>query len=481
MKKIFALIITFITIMTISAACQPTPEEPVVQSKDKDLVQEVIDANEEENAQELTEDKEIIEQQIEAINKHVSMEQQINDRVKIVVDAEVNIPTYDKIPLVRVSPANFTEEHLQRLLGEVAGDNPVYYKTAKGTSIWSKEELQEMLLSLRAYLQNDELDATTKHHLEHSIDFVEGCYKGSINKSEEKPYDGGITAVDNSSLYDTMTHLKIYLGKNQAAKVDMAQSRNNTKCYLQFRNEDYAAGYNTYEPYDGTEAERIDATYDECRNMAEDFVKVLDGPDTNMTLYSSKIGYVIGTFSGYTMETSPQAYSFSFGREYNGVVAKQLGFLQTNDNVDYAKSIQTEAIKVVIDNDGIWSVSWQNYSKKIETVAEDVPLMDFGSINSIFEDYCRYKFTWVKQYDNVPDDAVVTININRVELNLMITPERDDLNNCIMLPVWDFIGDITYDYEQTGDDGEFYSGEENIAILTINSIDGSIIDREQGY
>ncbi len=477
MKKIYALLITTILLIT---ACQPTPEEPVVQSKDKDLVQEVIDANKEENAQEITEDKEIIEQQIEAINKHLDMKMQANERVKIVVNADVSIPTYEKIPLVRVQPENVTAEHLQILLDEVCGDNPVYFQS-NDISIWSKEEIEDILLSLRTFNQNDNLEPHIKSHLESSINSMESFYSSSVKKGEEKIYDGTLVPAENNKTYSYITRLKSYLGKSQAARIELWQSFNGNRGQLVFRNQDYGVTYNTFEPYEGIDAEKISISYEECRDIAERLVKALDGDDTNMGIYSSGIGYSIGFFADYTKETSPQCYTFRFARNYNGMFAKNIAGLHNMTEVNYSERIQTERMTVSIDNEGIYSVSWGNHSRFIETLAQDVPLMDFESVNNIFKDYCGYKFSWVPQYDNIPDDTTVTINISQVELNYMMTLEKDKKDSYIMIPVWDYIGDINYDQELIAQDGYPIEGEKNVAILTINAINGTVIDREQGY
>jgi hypothetical protein len=382
---------------------------------------------------------------------------------------------------VRVEPENFNEEHLQKLIDEVFGDNPVYYQDYESLSIWSKEEIQEILLSLRAFNQNNDLESHIKSHLEDTIDRMEERYASSVNKGEEKLYDGTLTPVENSRYHTTITDVKCYLGRTQAAIINMTQSINYTGGQLILRNQDYAVVYNTFEPYKGSDAEKIDMSYEQCRQMAEELVKALDGDGTNMKLYSSDIGYSIGFFADYTKETSPQCYSFAFAREYNGVLVKPVGIFGQGNDVNYARQVLPEKIYIIIDNEGIWNLGWQNYTKYIETLAEDVPLMDFDSVNSIFEDYCRYKFSWVPQYDSVPDDSTVTINIHSVELNLMLTLEKDNSDNFIVVPVWDYMGDIDYDQPYVGQDGYTYDGEKNVSILTVNAIDGSIIDREQGY
>ena len=45
-----------------------------------------------------------------------------------------------------------------------------------------------------------------------------------------------------------------------------------------------------------------------------------------------------------------------------------------------------------------------------------------------------------------------------------------------MVPVWDFIGDIDY-----GDTSGLSGQEKDKVVLTINAVDGSIVDRAAGY
>lgn len=53
-----------------------------------------------------------------------------------------------------------------------------------------------------------------------------------------------------------------------------------------------------------------------------------------------------------------------------------------------------------------------------------------------------------------------------------------------MIPVWDFFGKITYQTEEPGkavQDPEMTEDYLGQSFLTINAIDGSIIDRSAGY
>jgi hypothetical protein len=467
--------------MIFMTACQPTPEETVVRSKDKDLVQEVVIANEEENAVELIEDKNIIQEQIEAINKHLYMEIRANDRVNIVVDAEVEVPEFDKIPLVRAQPENITQEQLEILIEETAGDNPVYYQNTGGASIWSQEEIQGLIYKLKSFSQNESLESSVRKRLENSLSLLEKELPVSRPTGEEELYSGILPVLDNSQYYSSLTVLKSYLGKTKAATYELCQSFNKMKDSLVFRNQEYGEEYTYLERYDGKDADKIDMSYAECKAMAENLIRKMDGEDTNMAVFSSSIGYSIDTYAGHTKETSPQCYHFSFAREYNGTYARAVNYMYKNDNINYREAVGTEKLYVVVDNSGICSFRWQNCSKYVETVTEDVPLVDLETVTNAFQDYCGFKFAWVPDYDNFPDGVTATININRVELNMMMSLEKNDIGSYIMIPVWDYIGDINYDQEIKNDIGTPINGQKDISIITVNAIDGTVIDRQQGY
>jgi hypothetical protein len=99
----------------------------------------------------------------------------------------------------------------------------------------------------------------------------------------------------------------------------------------------------------------------------------------------------------------------------------------------------------------------------------------------IFENYCKIKFSWAPPYEDMPKDAGATFNVKRIELNLMAIPEKDNLENYITVPVWDFIADQEYEEVYIDQEGYAVEGDKDISIITINAINGTVINREQGY
>ncbi|MGE5494389.1 MAG: DUF6034 family protein [Burkholderiales bacterium] len=164
----------------------------------------------------------------------------------------------------------------------------------------------------------------------------------------------------------------------------------------------------------------------------------------------------------------------------NGTSTQML-FENSDYNCGYRWRVSPEVFIVIIDHEGIKTVCRLNHTEYIETVAEDMPLLDFNTEKGIFENYCKYRFSWAPPYDDMPKDMGATFNVKRVELNLMVIPEKDNLENYITVPVWDLIADQEYEEGLTDQEGNPFEGRKDISILTINAVNGTIINREQGY
>lgn len=493
------LLALVMTVTCFTTACQPTPVTPPVPNKNVDIVEQVVDANKEENKPKLSEYKQAVDEQIKALGSHLDMEMQPNKQVKIVVNADIVSPGNIKIPVMRLKPKNFSKEQFEAFVKYLTNGEPLYYQTFNKQTgeMFSKEEMTAIIARIKGLLNNKDLPGNTRSAWKSRIREMENAYDGAPTQSEEKLYDGTLTVTQSAeedsdgtiTYYDSgsYTDLKCYLGKDRAAYINLIQSEKEASTQMVFDNGNYGFGYNTFKPYDGADAERLNMTYEEAKAKAEEFVRAMDGEDTNMLMHSSSIGYDLGTITNYTKETSPQCYSFSFARSYNGFVLKPVGHLwgtldMQKDPEAYAKRVSPESMFVTIDDEGICSTGWLNQTEYIETVTEDTPLLDFNTVVDNFEQYCKQKFTWIPDDDTTPHGLTVSFNVKRVEMNLMAIPEKDNLENLVTVPVWDFIADEEFDDKEAVDvEGFALEGEKDISIVTVNAINGTIINREQGY
>ena len=92
------------------------------------------------------------------------------------------------------------------------------------------------------------------------------------------------------------------------------------------------------------------------------------------------------------------------------------------------------------------------------------------------------KMMVVTNADNMQYENSRVYNIDRIVLGYArIYEPSTDAHTGIMIPVWDFFGSMTSESEYNGETESNTSKDPNESFLTINAVDGSIIDRNLGY
>ena len=166
----------------------------------------------------------------------------------------------------------------------------------------------------------------------------------------------------------------------------------------------------------------------------------------------------------------PKCYIFNFEYQINGISAQAYqtckGF--EKDNVEYEAIWPGEKIRIVIDDSGLIGYSHGYPGVVTEIINENVEILGFDEIMDIFEQQIFYKGVWT-----APNVSYSKLTIGKIKMS-MFRLKLKDKDEYLYVPVWDFIGKWETNNYGTGE-GEGYS------FLTINAIDGSIIDRNLGY
>ena len=134
-----------------------------------------------------------------------------------------------------------------------------------------------------------------------------------------------------------------------------------------------------------------------------------------------------------------------------------------------------ERCDIIVGKDGIQKVEIFNPYEVGEMKTENVKLMDFDSIIKIYEQMMEVSNADIAQYE-----ANRTYHIRKIVLGYSrIYDPATDCDTGLLVPVWDFIGgfDATNDEYVTKNNGEY----SNSSYMTINAIDGTVINRELGY
>jgi len=109
---------------------------------------------------------------------------------------------------------------------------------------------------------------------------------------------------------------------------------------------------------------------------------------------------------------------------------------------------------------------------EIVCVEENVQLMPFEQILSVAKSMLPLVYAYWEG-----NDAFYTVNVERVALGYMRVLDRNNPEQTLIVPVWDFFGHVRKDDGTTVPRFD----ELGASLLTLNAMDGTVIDRTYGY
>ena len=182
------------------------------------------------------------------------------------------------------------------------------------------------------------------------------------------------------------------------------------------------------------------------------------------------------------------SYSFYYTRSYGGLhetyVNRHVGTTVTG--VDGAPVIylwKPEYLWIIVQNDQIVKVTWNNPSEIIAVDNENVATKPWEEIQEIFKKQMDYLMSPNPSGNADPSNSTyffekTDVYINRVELGLTKLLMKDSKDDYKLVPTWSFLG-----YESSpsypAKEGVNMGGE--VCYLTINAIDGTVVDRGLMY
>ena len=164
---------------------------------------------------------------------------------------------------------------------------------------------------------------------------------------------------------------------------------------------------------------------------------------------------------------------------YSGIpVYQQKTFHGTDNglqeaNVHYDMDAEQETIKCITEYDTVLRVDWKCPAKVLGTENENVELLPFDRIMDVFRQQIFMNI--YMGHDSLGNDTHTTLYIAEIRFSYMRIRQPDS-ETYWLLPVWDFLGydNITVP-DARADWMQYHS------LLTVNAVDGSIIDRDLGY
>lgn len=406
------------------------------------------------------------------------------------VEAEVLVPDADAIPIVRIERTNFDPETVRTLFNALCGDTEMYYQR----QTYSKSQiadriryLSEQISDEQAYRREygEEGLANTKAEIER---LKENYASAPEIVEDERCYGELIPYASNGANGPVSSNLIAEMGIQ-------AYSKDMTVCFIAANPEPDPSSrlwQFTQILFFRTTKQRPQNTCffrvpKEYRNDAYS----PEQAETDVGAFLMQSG--LDDFTVSTVQYAPeQITAHPDDPMYRALCTRTVGAARSAYCDDWAydctdmfgPSWAYENLSVWIDRDGIQAFEWAAPIRVCSTVVENAALLPFDEIMEI---YLRMVHTKFAAAINLTDPDLrygATIrsqyDIDRIELTLQRIQEPDVWDSALLVPVWNFYGVNTRTEVE-----DYIESEESRwlcnSMLSINAIDGTVIDVHKGY
>ena len=522
--KICAIRYTRIAVCTVIASlllsgCQKNPDSSMVVNKDMDNLIE-----------EAQKDGEGTVDMANIAGAYETYQTTLSDDslgVSVNVNAKVDIPQAEQMSVFRVQQKRISQEFLDKVLAELTAGETLY-DAGVTLSMRTRSDIEEELRGAKAEMErlknSDEPDKDI--FIEDNQRYIDELQEAYENAPEQPVWEGNESdgllhptaemtgKAGGEDFYEWEYSLnqngEIFYAANNGANDNYisitAQNNDERGNKLSFRRGRHGYDFTAVAIVETTVLDEIasgvwPADEDRSKDYAErmlggemSFVEYTDEPTTiseeeartkaddlmqKLGLSDTYQWYEGGLYSeipdirkGGDWEPGyRKLYIFRYMRSMDGVFTTfdptgthEEGW--TGD--DYVKKDwPLENIEIRVNDSGIVGFDYNAPLEVTETVVENSNMKSFDEVRGTFEQMVTVANAKV---DSDLDSDVV-IEIDRVVLGYARISEADSYDTGLMVPVWDFQGKKTDEY------GTEYKG----GIMTINAIDGSVIDRSLGY
>ncbi len=476
MKKVLATALALLFMLSVLPGCQKTPDSPIVVGKN---AEQMLETAQKEVSGQTDNSVQPVDLYacLGAPKRYTASITSKQGKLAVHVEASVELPTHE-LPIVRITPVEFTAEQVQLFSDVLLGNSAHYVQFDEAaqtraayerrierlrTGIADWENVGQYVFDLQYYTK-EEAEKALSDLLIKVANAPEALPAHPPDFTWQKPEiwreSGPVDTSDTYMMLWTMPDEATYSLLNVQNSREFDGSANVR--YIR----DFAIPMGTLENYAAEDvAAMLPVSQADAQALAEQTVARmgLDG-----FVCSAKQGML---YRGTYNDKLP-GYLFLFTRQINGVAETYTSANQTIDS--YNKPWYYEKVYVLIDEKGLLRLEYLNPNALVETVMEETELLPFEQIKDIFEKMAPI-------VENIVDTGVwgedgrMEYVINTVRLGLVSIREQNKETG-LLVPAWDFLG---YDRAKAyTDDWVATSTNQLKSYLTINAIDGSIIQRE---
>ena len=502
MKRKYSSMVVAGLCIAFLTGCQETPEDAIVRQKGADSVKSYESAKE--NAQAGTSLRELLG----APEHYANNASYEGGGLVIDTDADVILPEADTISTYAVTAMEVNQDMIDTVTNAFFDDAKFY--SSHTYDQWTKQDYQDDINRLKKYKSEGNLDpyehgtdenGQPQFNIDELIARDEEDMRTApdeITKEEVKPsfgleyWDGKgeerVKDVDEDCFFGVVEtaqgNYDYMISYGLAPDISFKISKDKDDIVADPR--EFAEWIETSYLLGGEENGEIRLTEDDVKGMLdismEDAQKIAEEKVEKLGWGLEVYNWDYAVFhhgeGGARKESILEAgYLFHFTRKVDEIPVTYTdeygGGLEDMDSTLTPWSY--ERCDVIVGKDGIEKVEIYNPYEVGAVQTEHVKLMDFDSIAKIYEQMMEVSNADITKYETNR-----TYHIKRIVLGYSrIYDPTTDSDSGLLVPVWDFIGGFdskNEEYEGTNN-GEY----SNRSFMTINAIDGTVIDRGLGY
>jgi beta-lactamase regulating signal transducer with metallopeptidase domain len=492
-RMVAVLLACVMTMVCFTTACQPTPENEIVGNKGEEYIQSMISGNDDSSS-----NSKLSYSAPESLD--YSLDNQIEGvRTLVKVNADIMLPE-NSLPIVSVSPSDISYETVKNLLdliqnGRLLYDMDTCAKVTFKSDVQRKIDRYQYELSMvkgddesasfyreklaELYVELEKAPTTVEEANEMlaSGKIVSNVIRntGSSGNPEEGESINN-TRIEPFELTKDNYNAKFYniifgMGTDSPATLTLnTQYNSELPQIIEYQNTSLSSVVNIVNNLDIMTDFTLSA--DEAIKMAEPIANALS---QNLSLF--KVNAVVtSTKEGFAM---PYGYNLIYTQNYNGVPANYASphskYLNASEEESqYNKEYPQEYLSIVIGVDGIYSITYSAPQTITKIESSKAQIKPFDEIKEIFNQHIVL----------AKNDYDTYISIDKVQLGLMRIAKPNS-KDYLVIPVWDFYGNsIGATGNESHTDDEYWgmmANNPDRSFLTINAVDGSIINRNLGY
>lgn len=478
MKKVITAALALLLILSMLSGCYKTPDSPIVVGKNSEQMLEAAQKPAAEQKNEGSESVNLYDRLNAPHDYKVELTSK-KDKLSVYADAQILLPS-SELPVVRVRPVEFTLEQVKRFAEVLMGSDAKFVEFNEDKQ--TKAAYERKIENLRAGIENwEEIGQYVFDMQYYSKEEAERALSELLIKVADAP--DSLPAITPNFVW-SKPHISTQNGEiehNNTCLTLWSMPDDATYSLLNVDNSRELIGSADLK-YIRDSAIPMDELNYETADIAsiisipkEDAYALAEQTIESMRLDNFTCSAEQGIFYRGAIDEKLPAYLFMFTRQIDNVSETYTSAGETTDS--YNTPWYYEKVYILTDEKGVLRVEYHNPNDIVETVMAETELLPFDQIQSIFEKMVVIVNNEVDDNPMWEASGKMEYHITTVRLGLVSIREQDE-DVGLLVPAWDFMG---YAQGRMSSNQQWAKTNTNElkSFLTINAIDGSIIDR--GY